>query len=86
MVGRIHNQKKRIHRPVLRIGRYSMLQHKRRLEKREKGHPEQRDTISHEQVDGLKRLRYKVLHNEKYNLFTLIQVDLLWDKKEGEAF
>lgn len=86
MIERLRVLKMKLHRPLLEVGRYTMLQHKDRIEKKEKGHPEQRDSLSHEMVDGLKRLRYKLLHNDKYNLFTLIKVDLLWDKNEPDAF
>ena len=86
MLARIRRHHKQTSRPVLEIGRFAMLRHKSRLKSKEEGHEEQRVKPLTDEKDGLNTLRYKVLHSDQYDLFTLIKVDLLWNKNEKEAF
>ena len=71
---------------MLEIGRFAMLRHKSRLKSTKDGHEEQRTKPLTGDRDGLNTLRYKLLHSDRYDLFTLIKVDLLWNKNEKEAF
>ena len=73
-------------RPVLEIGRFAMLRHKARLKSMAEGHEEQRLKPETGERDGLNTLRYQLLHSDRYDLFTLIKVDLAWNKNEKEAF
>ena len=63
-----------------------MLRHKARLKSMEEGHEEQRVKPETGERDGLNTLRYQLLHSDRYDLFTLIKVDLAWNKSEKEAF
>ena len=77
MYWRIFHKKKQITRPVLEIGRYSMLSHEQTF----KNKPEENFQIKmkpqpHLDYDGLSNLKYNVIKTKKYNLYTSIKVEI----------